>query len=103
MSWDKSSTRHRRLKGATLQRRNREFFAENPLCAACLKRGKRTIAVEVDHVVPLFKGGADTWENLQGLCAACHQFKSRQDRGQRPSSSAGADGMPLDPNHPWNR
>jgi 5-methylcytosine-specific restriction enzyme A len=58
--------------------------------------------VELDHVLPLFKGGADDDTNRQGLCAACHAVKTAADRGFVQRMGCDDDGRPLDPNHPWN-
>ena len=33
----------------------------------------------VDHIVPKRQGGADDWNNLQGLCWKCHQTKTARD------------------------
>ena len=45
---------------------------EHPLCASC-----EAPAVEVDHIVPLSKGGTMYDQaNLQGLCKRCHAAKS---------------------------
>jgi 5-methylcytosine-specific restriction endonuclease McrA len=48
------------------------------LRAACLKRDRKCTtpgcterAVVADHIVPRSKGGADTLENLRGLCIRC--------------------------------
>jgi 5-methylcytosine-specific restriction endonuclease McrA len=59
-------------------KRTREavLFAQ-PLCAC----GCEGIATDVDHIVPLDEGG-DPWDmtNLQGLTAACHGRKTRQEQ-----------------------
>jgi len=47
--------------------RNKRFLQEHPLCVMCEAKGRVSVAEEVDHIIPLFKGGADEWENLQGL------------------------------------
>jgi len=57
----------KRLRGRPAQRRNRRFLNQNPLCVMCEKEGRVTVAEEVDHIIPLHKGGPDTWDNLQGL------------------------------------
>lgn len=44
---------------------------ESP-CARC----KATGTIEVDHVVSLYIGGANTVANLQPLCPPCHMFKT---------------------------
>ena len=35
---------------------------------------------EVDHVVPLFRGGGNEMENLRCLCPDCHRTKTAEDR-----------------------
>ena len=35
---------------------------------------------DVDHVVPIWKGGSDEPENLQALCPACHRRKTDRER-----------------------
>lgn len=39
--------------------------------------------LEVDHIVPLRDGGANTRSNLQVLCKPCHLAKTRVDRRRR--------------------
>ena len=73
-----------RIRGRRLQRIRQSFLSEYPLCKKCKEKGKTRPAVEVDHIIPLFKGGADDWCNLQGLCLTCHQQKTREDLGLRP-------------------
>ncbi|MGF6877380.1 HNH endonuclease [Paraburkholderia sp. MM5477-R1] len=60
-----------------------------------MKQGFVTAAAEVDHIVPLFRGGTDAPGNLQSLCVPCHEAKTRDDFGQRQS---GCDlfGSPLE-------
>lgn len=57
----------KRIRGRLLQRRNKRFLQEHPLCVMCEAEGRVAVAEEVDHIVPLFKGGADEIENLEGL------------------------------------
>ncbi len=49
----------------------------NPFCFECLKKGKRSKATIVDHVVAIKQGG-DRFNpiNLQSLCWSCHSRKS---------------------------
>ena len=52
-------------------------------CCQCGRAG----ALEVDHVVPMDRGG-DPWSlmNLQSLCRACHYRKTGgENRGRKPS------------------
>jgi 5-methylcytosine-specific restriction protein A len=49
------------------------------LCASC---GFSLLpsAVDIDHRIPLYKGGTDTDDNVQILCrAVCHKVKTRDD------------------------
>jgi 5-methylcytosine-specific restriction protein A len=49
----------------------------NPLCEQCLKEGITTPALDVDHIVPLSKGGERLdFDNLQALCRRCHNKKT---------------------------
>lgn len=38
---------------------------------------------ELDHKVPIHKGGEDTAENLQPLCCQCHAVKTQTERLER--------------------
>ena len=83
--------------------RARVMRRDKGLCQDCLARGVLTLATEVDHIVPLFKGGDDSDDNKAAICADCHQLKTRSDKGQAPSGGCDARGFPTDPRHPWNR
>ena len=56
---------------------------EHPYCEICLKDGKHAFSVQLDHIIPLFKGG-DLWDdaNWQALCEPCHDEKSRREKRQ---------------------
>ena len=41
-------------------------------CQYCKKKSK---SLTVDHVVPKFRGGQDSWENLVAACKNCNQIK----------------------------
>ena len=34
---------------------------------------------QIDHILPLYQGGSNDRENLQGLCSPCHDTKTTQD------------------------
>ena len=78
----------------------RAVLTEQPLCVLCLDAGRLEPAVEVDHRVPLSKGGDDTTDNMQGLCKACHDIKTAGDLNRKPKG-CDPDGLPMDPRHPW--
>ncbi|MEU9404765.1 HNH endonuclease [Streptomyces sp. NPDC048281] len=48
---------------------------------ACVRCGSRE-RLEVDHVIPIAKGGTWTLDNAQTLCQSCHQAKTADDRRQ---------------------
>jgi 5-methylcytosine-specific restriction enzyme A len=91
------------------------YLAGHPLCASCLAQGRLTAATVVDHVVPHGGDRQRFWDcdNWQALCKACHDSKTVRDGRwrQRQLSDRAAhriygcdvNGMPLDPEHPWNR
>ena len=72
---DLHTKRWRRLRRHILARDKWE-------CQAC---GKLLGRAEVDHIVPVSRGGKVHDErNLQSLCVPCHIAKTRIDKGQLP-------------------
>lgn len=57
-------------------------LSDNPLCVHCKASDRLSLATEVDHIKPLHKGGTDDYDNLQGLCTACHEVKTAKDMGR---------------------
>jgi len=53
------------------------------LCAQCDTLLPSTW--QVDHFVPLHKGGSNEWENLQVLCPNCHADKTQLEAIERES------------------
>lgn len=72
-----------RIRGRANQRRRERILSAQPLCVLCEAEDRVALATEVDHVVPLWKGGADDESNLAGLCAACHRAKSAKEAAER--------------------
>lgn len=87
-----------RIRGTTLQNRRKRWFSANPLCVHCEKNNRISLARELDHIVPLFKGGQDDETNLQGLCKPCHDAKTAKDmgHGKPPKATIGVDGWPVE-------
>jgi 5-methylcytosine-specific restriction endonuclease McrA len=54
--------------------RRRVVLYLEPQCRQCSAK-----AWEVDHITPRCEGGTDAWDNLQPLCCACHDAKTRTD------------------------
>lgn len=75
--WVKPVAATKRITGRRLQAMRAALFARSPLCAECSRQGRIAEATERDHIIPLAEGGKDEDENVQGLCAPCHDEKSR--------------------------
>lgn len=71
------------MRGSGLQSRRARWFERWPLCVACEAAGRVQAATQLDHVVPLWAGGSDAEQNLQGLCHECHADKTRREAGDR--------------------
>jgi 5-methylcytosine-specific restriction protein A len=86
-----------RLRGRKAVERRRLYLLRNPLCLICKREGKVTMATEVDHIIPLFKGGKDCYEtNGQPICNHHHSIKSLEDMGYKKRVTIGEDGFPVD-------
>ena len=87
----------------------REFLSNVPVCDNC----NTERATVVDHKKPHRGDPTLFWDmsNWQALCRRCHNRKTALTdssfAGQRgivkPEAFCGEDGMPIDPNHPWNK
>ncbi len=70
----------------------------------CAKAGVKTPARVVDHIKRhrgdrrLFFGGP-----FQSLCKHCHDSTKQRMERLGYSNEIGADGLPVDPRHPFNR
>lgn len=56
------------------RRRARKAY-KNTACNCCGWIG----TCEIDHVIPLSKGGPDIWDNFQPLCKPCNQSKGNRE------------------------
>lgn len=56
------------------------FNRDNYTCQYC---GKQTRQITIDHVLPRFRGGQQTWENMVSSCVACNRKKA----GQTPNEA----------------
>ena len=57
------------------------YERDNFQCQSCGKKGTE-IQLNIDHIIPLAKGGSNDLSNLQTLCYQCNQAKSAK-RDQR--------------------
>lgn len=82
-----------RLRGSAAVKRRARWLELHPLCVECTKEGRVTAATVVDHVTPLWKGGADDYEkNGQSLCDPHHDAKTAQEAAER--AAGGWSGRP---------
>ena len=58
-----------------------QYIAEHLLCVKCEARGLVVAAAEVDHIIPLARGGTSEDSNLQSLCKPCHSSKTAREVG----------------------
>lgn len=86
-----------RVRGRTLQRIRQRIMQGQPLCRMCEEKGFVTPGQEMDHIVPLFRGGSNDDDNLQMLCVECHRKKSADDLGVTYKPTIGIDGWPIGP------
>lgn len=77
--------------------------SHDPLCAHCRDIDQVREWEELDHIIPLHKGGTDDLDNLQGLCVDHHAAKTRADMGHKASGACDVMGHPIDPRHYWNK
>lgn len=78
------SRNHRALSGPRWRRLRRRILERDSFrCRKCRRWGG-----EVDHIVPLARGGARyDPENLQTLCSGCHIRKTRgENRSETPAA-----------------
>ncbi len=49
------------------------FARDGHMCQYC---GRQTRQLTLDHVIPRFRGGQHTWENVVSACVACNRRKA---------------------------
>ena len=78
-----------RIRGSALQAIRRRHFERHPLCVECERHGRVSAATELDHIVELADGGAESDANRQGLCGECHRRKTASAIAARHSAASG--------------
>jgi len=98
LSGDQPDQKTPRLRGRAAVEQRKRRLAREPLCRHCLAANPPRVAASVvpDHIVPLFKGGTDEDDNIQCLCAECHDRKTREDLGWSKVKPIGTDGWPVE-------
>ena len=72
-----------RLRGRAAVERRARWLREHPLCVDCQAEGTLTAGEEVDHDVPLWKGGTDDESNFATRCRDHHAAKTKREAGER--------------------
>ena len=108
MGWKKTNlekgNRHERGYGTQWYKIRKAYIAGSQgLCERCLANGRTVGGKYLDHIVNKANGGTDHADNLQLLCAKCHADKTYKESRQHSKHGCDADGMPLDPDHSWNK
>ena len=76
----------KRLTGNSHYAAVKKFTRENArLCAVCTRLGLVGYGDELDHIVPLWMGGAESNSNRQWLCLAHHKAKTAEEYKLRSS------------------
>ncbi|WP_372719336.1 HNH endonuclease [Novipirellula sp.] len=69
-----------------LKRRVREAFGS--CCAYCKTAESLTVVTfEVEHIIPISRGGLSSFDNLCLACPACNRFKSDRTAGKLPTGT----------------
>lgn len=72
-----------RQRGQKWVDRRKRWLMDHPLCCGCQAEGRVTAGQEVDHVIPLWAGGADEESNYQTLCREHHAAKTAREASER--------------------
>jgi 5-methylcytosine-specific restriction protein A len=72
-----------RMSSRPWSRLRAHVLSSHPLCAHCRREGRVSAATDVDHIVPLWRGGSNDLANLQPLCGPCHAVKTAGEAGER--------------------
>ncbi len=72
-----------RLRGRQWMERRESWLRLHPLCCDCEAKGRVTAGEEVDHVIPLCKGGADDESNYATRCKDHHAAKTAREAKER--------------------
>lgn len=71
-----------RLSGRRNQSRRWRLWKADPHCAHCRRLVAFPEGFQIDHIIPLYKGGEDADRNCQVLCVGpdgCHEKKTAAD------------------------
>jgi 5-methylcytosine-specific restriction protein A len=73
-----------RIRGNSLVAIKRKFEQANPrICATCIRQGLVGYGDELEHITPLWQGGAESDLNREWICTQHHKAKTATEAGQR--------------------
>ena len=73
-----------RITGNSLYAIMKRFERDNPrLCAECQRQGRVRYGDELEHVVPLWNGGAESDANREWICREDHKIKTAREASER--------------------
>jgi 5-methylcytosine-specific restriction enzyme A len=81
-----------RIRGRQGVRFRERIRRDEPLCRLCLEQGRVSPTAEIDHILPLSRGGTNDRTNLRGLCVDCHRGVTSDTFGRK--QRVGPDGWP---------
>jgi 5-methylcytosine-specific restriction endonuclease McrA len=83
---DPDATRSKRLAEARAKGRHSagEWDALVQICGGICVRCKLDGPLVKDHILPIYKGGSDSIENIQPLCKSCNSSKGPESKDYRP-------------------
>lgn len=97
----RTEVRRRRSPARAEMDRRRLIRRRGPHCEKCGWTDPTGETLEADHIVPIYKGGADDISNKQLLCADCHKDKTVAE--QSDGSHLGGRGKSEGPSNPLQR
>ena len=68
--------------GIMHQRARTDVLIADPYCKICEREGRKSLAVIVDHIIPLSRGGSQDRSNKQGVCNSCNTKKGSKIEGE---------------------
>jgi 5-methylcytosine-specific restriction enzyme A len=73
-----------RMRGRKYMDRKERWLQQHPFCNDCMAEGrKNAIDPEVDHEIPLWKGGMDDESNFTTRCKEHHAAKTAREAAER--------------------
>ena len=72
------------IKRPRRERKLTRFEVFNRDRSTCQYCGKETRQLTLDHIIPRYRGGQHTWENVVSACVACNRRKA----GKTPKEAA---------------